>query len=217
MARDVPPPIQRLSGARRAILYFLKEHQPQRAEDMSNALQVTVSGIRQQLATLTAEGLITFDTQRGQPGRPKYLYRLTEQGDALFPRNYAAFATDFINYLDDEDPAMLQRLFERRTQRRSERMALRLRDRDLRERVREIAAMLDEEGYMAHAEDAGNGEWLIVEQNCPLLELAQVNTHINTADLDVLRNLLPDCTVERTEDILNGDIRSTYRVTPNER
>src|SRR5581483_685827 len=84
------------------------------------ACAITVSGARQHLVALERDGLVAHRDLRDGPGRPRHLYGLTPAGDALFPRNYAGLANELLEYVEDEDPALVQRLFERRAQRRLE-------------------------------------------------------------------------------------------------
>ena len=80
---------------------------------------------------------------------------MTAIGDDEFPRAYGELTTDLLGFLDDEQPEMLDRLFERRRDQRLERRE-RLRCRRFvrsRTKVAELTRILDEDGYFASWED----------------------------------------------------------------
>src|SRR3954465_5639547 len=77
------------AGGRRGILFALKKRGQARADELAAHLGITPSAVRQHLTGLLADGLVTFEEQRGGPGRPKHVYRLTPTADALFPRTYS--------------------------------------------------------------------------------------------------------------------------------
>ena len=67
------------------LLYTLKSRGPLAAAAVARALDITVVGARQHLAKLHAEGLVAFDDQAGEIGRPKRFWRLTAKGHGRFP------------------------------------------------------------------------------------------------------------------------------------
>ena len=79
-----------LPATRRALLDALKRQGEARADELATILGITVSAVRQHLAALHGDGLVTHSEVRAGPGRPHHKYRLSEQGDNLFPRRYAA-------------------------------------------------------------------------------------------------------------------------------
>lgn len=54
-------------------------------KDLEEALNVTATAVRQQLAALLAEGYISQGAENIGRGRPKHVYALTAKGRALFP------------------------------------------------------------------------------------------------------------------------------------
>jgi len=67
------------------LLYTLKSRGPLATGALARALGITVVGTRQHLAKLHAEGLVAFDDQAGEVGRPKRFWRLTAKGHGRFP------------------------------------------------------------------------------------------------------------------------------------
>ena len=128
--------------------------------------------MRQHLSALQADGWVLHREVRAGPGRPHHLYRLSPEGDRLFPRAYAAITIDLLAEAEAEDPEIVERMFERRRVRRVERAQERLEGKSLPEQVQELTRILDEDGYLAEAIDLPDGTFRIVEHNCAILAVA---------------------------------------------
>ena len=61
-------------------------------DELSRALGVTRTAIRQHLAALMRDALVVPGAARPTGGRPERLFVLTEAGKEAFPRHYSWFA-----------------------------------------------------------------------------------------------------------------------------
>src|SRR3954447_16839179 len=138
-----------LPESRRRILEFVKRRGETAAEEIASELAITLSGARQHLSALERDGLLEHHSVRGGPGRPKHVFALTAAGDALFPRAYAELTNELLEYVEDEDPELLGRIFERRARRRLLRTQARTAGLPFADQVRIVAEVLDEDGYLA--------------------------------------------------------------------
>ena len=96
-----------LPGTRRQLLEVLKRRGEARAEELAEALSVTVSAARQHLAALQAAGLVAYRELKGTPGRPKHVYHLTPAAEELFPKSYDELATELLEFVGEEAPDLL--------------------------------------------------------------------------------------------------------------
>src|ERR1700751_2918413 len=97
------------------LLYTLKSRGPQATSALARALGITAVGIRQHLAKLHAEGLVAFDDQAGQIGRPKRFWRLTARGHGRFPDTHGDLTVNLIGSIRSVfGEAGLDRLIEAR-------------------------------------------------------------------------------------------------------
>ena len=203
-----------LPGTRRQLLEVLKRRGEARAEELAEALGVTVSAARQHLAALQASGLVAHRELKGTPGRPKHVYHLTPAAEQLFPKSYDELATELLELVGEEAPELLARLFEKRRQARLGRTRQRLEGESFDARLDEIAAILDEDGYLTAIERLDDGSYVLQEHNCAILGLAQVSQIPCLSEIDFLREALPDATVERVAHMLGGQHRCAYRIVP---
>ena len=199
----------------RAIAHLLKQHGPMDATQLAGRLDLSPMAIRLQLYTLQAEQLVTYDEEARPVGRPAKLWRLTEAADRLFPEGYAELA---LNLLGSVKQAFgkdgLNRLIALRT--RDQIAAYRRRmegQPSLAKRLKTLAAIRTEEGYMADVRRGGDGELLLVENHCPICAAATSCTGLCASELEVFQAVLgEDVAITRTEHIVAGARRCAYRV-----
>jgi DeoR family suf operon transcriptional repressor len=201
-----------LPESRRRILEHVKRQGEAAAEGIAGALGVTLSGARQHLTALERDGLLEHRTARGGPGRPKHIFALTAAGDALFPRAYAELTNELLEYVEDEDPALLERIFARRAQRRLQRAQVRMAGLSFADRVRVVAEILDEDGYLADFSLGEDGSFVITEHNCAVLGVALRYGHACSSELAFLQAALPEAEVRRIAHRINGAHVCAYEV-----
>jgi iron-sulfur cluster biosynthesis transcriptional regulator SufR len=196
------------------LLHALKAAGPQSAAVIARRLGVTSTAIRQHLAKLQAEGLVAFEDQAAGVGRPRRRWHLTEKGHGRFPDSHAGLALDLIQSVGrifGEEG--LDRLISAREQASLELYSARLGSGDLRQRLRRLAAIRSEEGYMAEVTTAPDGSFLLSENHCPICVAARACQGLCRSELALFRAVLgPDVEVERTEHILAGARRCAYRI-----
>jgi DeoR family suf operon transcriptional repressor len=197
------------------MLLTIKRHGEARAEDLAGALAITPSAVRQHLSGLVAEGLVVVREQRGRAGRPKHFYSVSAAAEDLFPKTYGDLTCELLDYLAADEPGMVDKLFDRRRQRRVEQAEARLAGRPFPERVEELARILDEDGYLAAVErDTEDGTWYIVEHNCAILEVAFRYGQACSSEIGFLREVMPDAEIERITHMASGQHHCAYRIRP---
>ena len=201
-----------MAETRDAMLTAIKKRGEARAEELADALGITVSAVRQHLNALAADGLVTHRQMKAGPGRPKHLYRLTAAAEAQFPKTYGELTNELLDYAADEDPALVDRLFAKRRKRRIADAKARLAGRPFDERVAELSRILDEDGYLADYELLPDGTFRIVEHNCAILSVALRYGNACSSELEFLRAVLPEASINRTSHMVAGAHHCGYEV-----
>lgn len=204
-----------MPSTRRTIVKILKTEGALDSAQLARRLRVTPMAVRQHLYALQREKLVTADERPVPIGRPAKHWRLTRQADRLFPDAYAELNVALINAVGSAfGPKGLQRVLESREAGQRAAYAERIpASAPLKARLRELARVRTEEGYMAEVRPDGRGTFLFIENHCPICAAATACQGLCTAELDLFRAVLgPDVSVERTEHILSGDRRCVYRV-----
>jgi predicted ArsR family transcriptional regulator len=216
MTPTAHPALEALPITRRALLNALKKRGEMSAEALAELLDMTVSGVRQQLTALERDGLVSFSEVRAGPGRPRHHYRLTPAADGLYPRAYAELTNELLEYIEDADPALIDAIFERRRRRRIEGAQLRMAGLPFDDKIAELARILDEDGYLADFTAQEDGTFLITEHNCAVLGVALRYRHACSSEIDFLQAALPEAEVTRVAHRINGAHVCSYLVRPLE-
>lgn len=150
-----------------------------------------------------------------RPGRPRKLWALTEAGHGRFPDRHADLTLQLIQQARAVfGDAGLDQLISARERDSEQRYRAALaRCRTTGDKVRELARLRAEEGYMARAERAGR-DWLLVEDHCPICAAARSCQGFCRSELALFQRCLgPALAVERTEHLLAGARRCAYRIS----
>lgn len=210
------PILASLSASARHVLGTLKKRGEARADEIAQALEITPSGVRQHLSALRADGLVAYRKTQAGPGRPKFVYRLTELAEALFPKTYHELTNELLEHLEEEDPELLVRIFERRRQRRVEAARKRLADKTFGRKVAVLARILDEDGYLADFERRPDGTYLISEHNCAIWGVAARYSLACSTELEFLREAFPEAEIDRVAHKVAGAYVCAFEVRPRQ-
>jgi predicted ArsR family transcriptional regulator len=185
---------------RREILNILKKKGRATLEELATGVGLVPVTVRAHLNVLERDDLVQYEEVRGKVGRPYYVYSLTEDAEALFPKNYhtlanrvldgvaAAFGGDGVEHLAEViSDAWLQEKEHR------------LVGKSGMEIVQEVAKIRAEEGTWAEVEHADDGSLAIVQYNCPCPQVASKHSEVTcAAELRYMRKML-GAGVERVE------------------
>jgi predicted ArsR family transcriptional regulator len=197
------------------ILYALKSRGTLGARVLGRALGITEVGVRQHLAKLYGEGLVAFDDQAGEIGRPKRQWRLTAKGHGRFPDTHGDLTVSLIAGIRSVfGQAGLDRLIEARQEAMiaTYRQAL-LPYPGLGDRVSALAQLRTAEGYMAASEEQSDGSFLLIENHCPICAAAKACQGFCRSELELFRATFgADASVTRQEHLLSDGRRCVYRI-----
>jgi predicted ArsR family transcriptional regulator len=202
---------------RRAILVYLRRSGAASPDAIATAIGASRSGVAGQLRALEGAGLVTRTAVRHGVGRPRHLYDVTTDAQGLFPSNYEGLAAGLIAAIVELGG---EQLLEDVMSARSRQAASALRDglaatlpadAPLVDRVRELARLQDDLGYLAEVE-VGDDAIRLVQHNCAVHDIAVSNGAACRAELAMFRDLLGPG-VERECHIMAGDRCCTYLVS----
>jgi predicted ArsR family transcriptional regulator len=205
-----------LGPTKRRIVERLKRADA-KVSDLAVALDMTEAGVRQHLDALADHGLVVSHTGPAVGrGRPPTVWALTDLAQDLFPDRHDDLTVELITAVRAAlgDTGLAQVIDARaEVQRAAYERAVPKRG-PLRERVDALARIRAEEGYVAEVVDDPEGRGvLLVEHHCPICTAAAACPGLCGSELALFREVLgPKVSVERTEHIVAGDRRCTYRI-----
>ncbi len=207
-----------LPSTKQNILQDLLKQGQATAQQLAQNLKISKQAIRRHLNELEAEGLINYDSVQQGMGRPQHLYQLSNSGrDRLSPQKYSEFAVSFLDTLaETAGKDQVSKVLEKQWQRKAAEYRDRLGKGSLAQRIGRLVQLRQEEGYMAELHQASPSkkqEFVLVEHNCAISEVAESYPSICGHELEMFSAVLPDCIVERTHWINNGEHRCGYSIT----
>jgi predicted ArsR family transcriptional regulator len=203
------------SNLRRAILLHLRLTGPSSPDSLAAAVQASRTGVLQQLHALEAAGLVSHSAEKHGVGRPRHVYDVTPEAQGLFPTDYGGFASGLVKAIEavgGDD--LVEQVFAARRRQIGDRIRRRMTeqlpdDATLEERVRTLAVLQDEAGYLAEAVIDADGTIRLREHNCAIDKIARRTHAPCDAELDLFRELLGPG-VERESHIASGDRCCSY-------
>ncbi|MGH2464331.1 MAG: helix-turn-helix transcriptional regulator [Candidatus Limnocylindrales bacterium] len=202
---------------RRDLVLALRTNGPCSPDQLAALVGASRTGVLQQLRFLEADGIVSRRTERHGVGRPRHLYDITPTAQQLFPSNYDGLAAGLIAAIDAVGGReLIDRVFEARRAQATERIQHRLAERPgseapFFERVRELAVIQDEQGYLCAAELSADGTIRLREHNCAIFHVALGSPAACQAELELFSEVL-GANVVREEHIVSGDRCCTYRI-----
>jgi predicted ArsR family transcriptional regulator len=205
------------SSLRRELLLRLRLDGPSSPDQLAERLGASRTGVLQQLRALEAANLVTRQTVRHGVGRPRHLYDVTPDAQDLFPTNYDALAAGLLAAIEavGGDDLLDQVFAARRRQlgaRVRERMAESIGpDATLVDRVRELAVIQADHGYLADTVVDADGTIRLREHNCAIYHVAEGSPAACQAELQLFSEVL-GADVVREQHIASGDRCCQYRI-----
>jgi predicted ArsR family transcriptional regulator len=192
---------------------LLKNKSGMTVGEIAGRLRITRNAVRQHLAALESDGLITAGATRPSGGRPQQLYVLTAKGKEAFPRHYSWFAQLALEAIKREHGAEGLRA---RLGKMGSQVGQQLRNQspglvNREQKVEKLAAAMDKLGYNARTVPAGKAP-VIEADNCVFHELAIKNPEICHFDLEMM-SAFTDSNVDHQECMARGGNVCRFKFT----
>ncbi|MDE2572164.1 MAG: winged helix-turn-helix transcriptional regulator [bacterium] len=192
-------------SSRGKIVECLKRAGGAGARDLAATLGLTPNAVRQQLAALSAEGLVRAEPTRRGPTKPTLLYRLTEKGERLFPQRNDQLLHLVLSELAQEGGSdRVVELFRSIGRRSAEKFRTRLEGKDFSGKVEELTAILREQGVIADVERSADGTMVLREHTCPFSTSVKHHPQVCTLIHTVMEELIPGEHTQETS-LAKGD------------
>jgi predicted ArsR family transcriptional regulator len=205
------------SNLRRDLLLRLRLDGPSSPDQLAERLGASRTGVLQQLRALEAAHLVSRQTVRHGVGRPRHLYDVTADAQDLFPSNYDALASGLVAAIEavgGDD--LIEQVFAARRRQLGDRVRAQMTERvapdaQLVDRVRELAVIQADNGYLADAVLDPDGTIRLREYNCAIFHIAKGSPAACQAELDLFTEVL-GAAVVREQHIASGDRCCSYRI-----
>ena len=173
----------RAGGTREAILDILRRHDERSVDDLAGELGFAGATVRRHLDVLLRDGYVAVSQVRGRTGRPRYAFSLSEEGAELFGRHNVRITLRLlheISQLTAEETAgrggeaIADLVFAKLSNRLAAEYAPRVGGRNIEERARAVAALLEDEGFEVEVDASAvsaagksGGDLRLLARGCP--------------------------------------------------
>ncbi|NDJ74716.1 MAG: ArsR family transcriptional regulator [Chloroflexi bacterium] len=185
-----------MQQTRRHILEILKEHKSATIDEIVTALterigRITAVTVRHHLEILRGEGLVAAPEvrRRSAPGRPQYVYTLTERAAEYFPNNYQGLATGLMEQMKEQLPSVqVNNILEGVAGQMVDNAMVP--DGPIELRLEHTVAYLNKSGYSASWDHGDNGHLVLSISNCPYEQVSCSNPELCKMDEKIIHGLL---------------------------
>ena len=222
---DAPRTAVRAShdGLDREILVALRDMGACAPERLATRVGVSRASVIQRLRWLESHGSVVRQAIRHGVGRPRHLYDVTAEAQRSLPANYDGLATTLLESIAEVGgDDLIEEVFQARRRLLGDRIRARFAlalgpSSTLAARVRELAVIQDESGYLcrATAVDGIDGPLELREANCAIIGAAAGHPAACRAEIQLFEDVL-QARVTRVTHIARGDRSCTYRIEPHE-
>lgn len=207
-----------LPKTRREVLAVLKMRGRATILELSRQLDLTHEGIRSHILQLQRDGWIMSDCEQVEEedpeqgaGRPPAQYCLTDAGDHVFPKYYDELTLLLLDAAAAQaDGEVLRRILEKMTDMRVKALADRVKALAIGEQIASLRSIYIENDPFTEVAEQG-GDWVLIERNCPFLNVALQRPTICSTTVSTLRRLLGH-EVVRQRRFQDGEGRCEFRV-----
>ncbi len=162
------------STAKRSLLAFLKRSPDASLAEVARGLGISKVAVLAHVRQLETDGLVARAYRAGKVGRPSVVFRLTEAASPLFPQNYVEMSRCALEFIEERlGREAVRELLARRAADVAQRNRARFAPAPLADKVRALARLRTEGGYMAEVGRRQGGTVEMLEHNCPILALAE--------------------------------------------
>ncbi len=214
------------TSTKQDILQFLLKGDKATALELAESLDISPQAIRRHLKDLEGEGLIQYQSVQARMGRPQHIYELTSLGRDRFPNRYGDFAVSFLDTLAETvGREQVISILRKQWQRKAMEYRRLMGAGSLQERVTQLVELRKAEGYMAECYpvddrdsdfSAAGDRFVFMEHNCAISNVAETFPSVCGNELEMFAAVLPDCSVERTHWIIDGEHRCGYSIARKE-
>ena len=200
-----------MKSTRDRILLTIHRQPKRTINELAEAVGINPISVRHHLTNLQMEGLVAAEEERHGVGRPRLVYRLTEDGMEYFPTRYLRLTTRLLTQMKESMPEpVVRNLFNQIAEGLAHDYEGQMKGLSMEERLDVVKTMLAEEGFTVEWEKKGS-QYEIREISCPYYQIGISHPEVCTVDQTLISKMLA-VPAEKVQCVLNGNSFCTYVV-----
>lgn len=203
-----------ISAASLRVVKLLVGNPPQTVSGLIRITGVTRTAVAEQLKELLAAGFVERDKEPASGrGRPRHLYKATNAAlRLLFASNQRLVVPavwQAIREIGGDD--LSGKVLKRVSRSLAEHYSGRISAKKPRERLKQLIALLADEGGLIEAVEGESGQWLVHKRSCPFISMVDDERSVCHIDLEMMSAIVGR-PVRQTACRHDGDPRCSFEV-----
>ncbi|MFD1039464.1 helix-turn-helix transcriptional regulator [Virgibacillus byunsanensis] len=192
-------------STKQKLLDILKKDHEDTIHEIMNHFQISEIAVRRHLHELEQQGFVKTNTIKQKVGRPYFTYALTKKGHGTFPNQYEQLPLEILQDLKDlQGEEAVKNLLKRRMEREKSYFQSEIQGDEFDQRVKELAGIQDEKGYMVELEKVSEG-YEIKHYNCPIANIASMYHQLCKNEHIIFEDVFPNSEIISHSCITKGD------------
>ncbi|MDR1191699.1 MAG: winged helix-turn-helix transcriptional regulator [Verrucomicrobiales bacterium] len=195
------------------ILTEIKRSQGLSVLELCHRIGLSYMGIKQHCIALEREGYLdTWRRPKGM-GRPEKAYRLTQTAQEFFPSEYRNFTTEILDSVQEVyGPSAVGKILFNIYRNEADKLKTRIKGPGLEEKMRQLAALREERGYMSEFYfNRNRGRQEVIEYNSPILLCLDRFPILRDLEKQLFENIL-GVKIQRHEERVSGLYKCAFTV-----
>lgn len=197
------------------ILNILKKNAESTIKEIMEHFTISEIAIRRHIRELVQQGFIKENKIKQEIGRPYYTYELADKGHETFPNQYEQLPVELLQDLETiQGKQAVKEVLDKRKEREETFYQSEL-DQvdDFDDKIAKISKLQNDKGYMTEYEKSENGDYIIKNFNCPILNLASSYGRVCQNEKKVFAKIFPNSKVISEKCMTQGEHYCKWIIT----
>lgn len=197
------------------ILNILKKDANSTIKEIMEHFSISEIAVRRHIRDLVQQGFIKENKIKQEIGRPYYTYELTDKGHETFPNQYEQLPVELLQDLEAvQGRQAVKEVLDKRKEREETFYLSEIEQVDhFDDQISTISRLQSEKGYMTEYEKLDNGDYIIKNYNCPILNLASSYGRVCRNEKEVFAKIFPNSKVISEKCMTKGEHYCKWVIT----
>ncbi|MEI3599548.1 MULTISPECIES: helix-turn-helix transcriptional regulator [unclassified Oceanobacillus] len=161
------------------LIVILKRNKAITMDELMKFFTISEPAVRKHLHELENQELVKKSKHKQEIGRPYYTYELTNKGHGQFPNQYEQLPVELLQDLEElQGPESVKALLYKRMEREQGQLLEKLDGKSFDEKAHALVEMQNDAGYMLEIEKTSDGDYILTNYNCPIVNIAKEYRHV---------------------------------------
>ena len=213
--------IDEVNKTRGAVLSLLLKGGPLSAGHLASSIGISVQAMRKHLRSLECDAMVEHRSIISGPGRPSNLWQLTSKGYEFFSNGEGSerFAVNLLESIESAfAPGGLEEVLTKQALAKAFNYRRQIGLGELQARLQKLVELRNKEGNLTEFQrfPDSSGSWYLNAFHCSIHTIAERFPMICEKELELIRQVFPDCLVDRVQWKFDRHHSCGFKITPHQ-